>query len=72
MLMTAPSSEKVNFPVFQKKQNTLSAEKKFIAYYRVSTQAQGQSGLGLAAQETAVRRGVGEVEQSFTEIETGK
>jgi len=45
---------------------------KYIAYYRVSTKGQGQSGLGLAAQETAVRKSVGDTEQTFTEIETGK
>jgi DNA invertase Pin-like site-specific DNA recombinase len=28
---------------------------KFVAYYRVSTQRQRRSGLGLAAQQTAVR-----------------
>jgi hypothetical protein len=47
----------------------------FVAYYRVSTQRQGRSGLGLEAQQKAVRdhlnggdwRIVGE----FTEIESG-
>ena len=47
-----------------------------IAYYRVSTQRQGRSGLGLEAQRTAVAR-FAEAEgitifQEFTEIETGK
>jgi hypothetical protein len=49
---------------------------KFVAYYRVSTQRQGRSGLGLEAQQTAVRdflngddwRLVAEV----TEVESGK
>src|SRR4051812_15362500 len=47
-----------------------------IAYYRVSTQRQGRSGLGLEAQRTAVAR-FGEAEGitiagEFTEVETGK
>ena len=32
------------------------AEGKFIAYYRVSTDKQGRSGLGLEAQQAAVER----------------
>src|SRR5215216_6215940 len=47
-----------------------------IAYYRVSTQRQGRSGLGLEAQRTAVAR-FAEAEDitiagEFTEVETGK
>ncbi len=47
-----------------------------IAYYRVSTQRQGRSGLGIEAQRNAVERfaeaeGVTLVD-AFTEIETGK
>lgn len=48
----------------------------FVAYYRVSTDKQGRSGLGLEAQAEAVARYVegrgGEVVASFTEIESGK
>jgi DNA invertase Pin-like site-specific DNA recombinase len=50
--------------------------KAVIAYYRVSTQKQGRSGLGLEAQRAAVLRFI-EAEQlkllaEFTEVETGK
>jgi DNA invertase Pin-like site-specific DNA recombinase len=49
---------------------------KFVAYYRVSTQRQGQSGLGLAAQQNAVREylngGSWELVVELTEIESGK
>ena len=43
---------------------------KFVAYYRVSTQRQGQSGLGLEGQQAAVAAFCKPAE-SFTEIETG-
>ena len=46
-----------------------------VAYYRVSTAKQGQSGLGLEAQQAAVlayARGKGlEISAEFTEVETG-
>ena len=47
-----------------------------VAYYRVSTQRQGRSGLGIEAQRAAVAR-FAEAEgitilQEFTEVETGK
>jgi hypothetical protein len=50
--------------------------KSAIAYYRVSTQRQGRSGLGLEAQRTAVARfaeaeGI-TIAREFTEVETGK
>ena len=47
-----------------------------IAYYRVSTQRQGRSGLGLEAQRSTIAR-FAEAEaitiiETFTEVETGK
>lgn len=47
----------------------------FITYLRVSTQRQGQSGLGLEAQRAAVLEfvsGKGEVIDEFVEVESGK
>jgi hypothetical protein len=47
-----------------------------IAYYRVSTERQGRSGLGLDAQRSAVRdylrRGNWELIGEYTEVESGK
>jgi DNA invertase Pin-like site-specific DNA recombinase len=48
----------------------------FVAYYRVSTQRQGRSGLGIEAQKSAVARfaeteGLTQIAE-FTEVETGK
>jgi DNA invertase Pin-like site-specific DNA recombinase len=52
------------------------ANGKFVAYYRVSTATQGQSGLGLEVQREAVvrylRGGDWELLEEFQEIETGK
>jgi len=49
---------------------------KFVAYYRVSTAQQGQSGLGLEAQREAVMRHLSQGGwpplAEFTEVETGK
>jgi DNA invertase Pin-like site-specific DNA recombinase len=49
---------------------------KLVAYYRVSTERQGRSGLGLEAQRHAVeqyaRQHGARVLESFTEIESGK
>jgi DNA invertase Pin-like site-specific DNA recombinase len=51
------------------------AQGKFIAYYRVSTQAQGRSRLGLEAQQAAVRAylngGAWRLLGEYTEIESG-
>lgn len=50
----------------------------FVAYYRVSTDRQGQSGLGLDAQRSAVADHVGRagegsgIAAEFTEVESGK
>lgn len=50
--------------------------RRFVAYYRVSTQRQGQSGLGLEAQQAAVlaylNGGHWELVGEFTEVESGK
>jgi DNA invertase Pin-like site-specific DNA recombinase len=49
---------------------------RFVAYYRVSTERQGRSGLGLKGQETAVEAHLlaagGKLLRSFKEIQSGK
>lgn len=48
--------------------------KKYVAYYRVSTQKQGSTGLGLEAQKNAVANHInnkGNLVGEFTEVETG-
>jgi DNA invertase Pin-like site-specific DNA recombinase len=47
----------------------------YIAYYRVSTKQQGQSGLGLEAQRTQVKSFIGnhaQLVREFVEVESGK
>ena len=55
---------------------TAQTAPRYVAYYRVSTQKQGQSGLGLEAQHEAVARYVaqngGAVLAEYQEIESGK
>jgi DNA invertase Pin-like site-specific DNA recombinase len=52
------------------------AGEKWVAYYRVSTQRQGRSGLGLEAQRDAVqalvKRNGGRLLEEITEVESGK
>jgi DNA invertase Pin-like site-specific DNA recombinase len=54
----------------------LLGARKFVAYYRVSTRRQGDSGLGLDAQRRAVRDyldgGSWQLVGEFTEVESGK
>lgn len=51
------------------------SHRQFVAYYRVSTDRQGRSGLGLDAQRAAVARHldghVGELVAEYTEVESG-
>jgi DNA invertase Pin-like site-specific DNA recombinase len=53
----------------------LSGAPRYIAYYRVSTDKQGASGLGLEAQRESVARHAratgGTVVAEYTEVETG-
>jgi DNA invertase Pin-like site-specific DNA recombinase len=68
----------VSFNQRRKKRNYMSQTHagKFVAYYRVSTQRQGRSGLGLEAQQTAVRDylngGEWRLVAEVTEVESGK
>ena len=51
----------------------MSGPAKYVAYYRVSTRAQGDSGLGLEGQRAAVANFVkGPIVAEFTEVESGK
>jgi DNA invertase Pin-like site-specific DNA recombinase len=52
------------------------AKRRYVAYYRVSTDRQGRSGLGLEAQRTAVEayriQSGGALRAEFTEVQSGK
>ena len=54
----------------------MSEKPQFIAYYRVSTDRQGKSGLGLDAQRAAVAGFMagrdGDLLEEFTEVESGR
>tara|TARA_R110002126_G_scaffold49050_1_gene135963 strand:- start:516 stop:1154 length:639 start_codon:yes stop_codon:yes gene_type:complete len=45
---------------------------KYVAYYRVSTDKQGRSGLGLAAQRNLVAAYADDIIADYTEVESGK
>jgi DNA invertase Pin-like site-specific DNA recombinase len=52
-----------------------TSKKLFVSYYRVSTDRQGKSGLGLEAQKETVRKHIkdsGELVAEYTEIESGR
>lgn len=57
-------------------EDTKANPERFVAYYRVSTQKQGASGLGLDAQRNSIQQFTascgGEVVAEFTETESGK
>src|ERR1700686_185306 len=54
----------------------MASDGKFVAYYRVSTERQGRSGLGLEAQRAAVANylngGDWRIVAEFTEVESGR
>ncbi len=59
----------------QKTRKTKRIKKRYVSYFRVSTQRQGQSGLGLEAQQHIVQQHLKPGEQiiaEFIEIESGK
>lgn len=59
-----------------KSMNEAAIQQTFVAYYRVSTKSQGESGLGLEAQQASVKNFVekrnGKIVAEFTEVESGK
>ena len=60
----------------KEREKAVMAEGRFVAYYRVSTEKQGRSGLGLEAQrqdvEAYLNGGSWKLVAEFTEIESGK
>ena len=58
-----------------KKKGKEANKKKYVAYYRVSTTSQGNSGLGLEAQQVSVAqfcKNNGNIIAEYTEVESGK
>lgn len=79
LVPSLPPSTPISTKPVRNRKGTPSPEKGtrlLIAYYRVSTQRQGRSGLGLEAQRDAVERFAGqhglEIVGQFVEVETGK
>jgi DNA invertase Pin-like site-specific DNA recombinase len=67
--------KKINVQSFKRPFMNHYTMKKYISYYRVSTQQQGNSGLGLDAQKSMVRNFLNDDDiliQEYEEIESGK
>ncbi len=77
LLKCALSSDKGTKPLDVAPRYQLSGDNmtnEYVAYYRVSTERQGQSGLGLDAQRKAVMDHLngGTLLDTFTEVESGR